>query len=88
MSELEIPEKSSISPAELKMAIALIDQLSGKFDISKFKDTYSEALMKVITAKAKGKKIQPAPMRVVHSKSKDLMEQLKESLANKKRKAS
>ena len=88
MSELEIPEKSSVTPAEMKMAIALIDQLSGKFDISKFKDTYAEELMKVIHAKAKGKKIQPAPLRVVHSKSKDLMDQLKESLANKKRKAS
>src|SRR5579872_6077908 len=81
MSELEIPEKAAVTPAELKMAIALIDQLSGKFDISKFKDTYAEALMKVIHAKAKGKKIQPAPLRVVHSKSKDLMDQLKESLS-------
>jgi DNA end-binding protein Ku len=88
VSELEIPEKSSVSPAELKMAIALIDQLSGKFDISKFKDTYSAELMKLIQAKAKGKQLKPAPLRVVHSKSKDLMDQLKESLSVKKRKAS
>jgi len=88
MKELDLPEKTSVSAPEMKMAVALIDQLSGKFDITKYKDTYSEELMKVIHAKAKGKKLQPAPLRVVHSKSKDLMEQLKESLSVKKKKAS
>ena len=88
MNELDIPAKSDVSHAEMKMAIALIDQLSSKFDISKFKDTYSAELLKVIHAKAKGKKLQPAPLRVVHSKSKDLMDQLKESLSTKKKKAS
>lgn len=85
---LEIPDSES-KPAELKMAIALIDQLSStKFDISKYKDTYSDELMKLIEAKAKGKKIPVPTMRVVHSKSKDLMEQLKASLETKKKKAS
>jgi DNA end-binding protein Ku len=88
MNELDIPAKSAVSPAEMKMAIALIDQLSAKFDISKYKDTYSAELLKVIHAKAKGKKLQPAPLRIVHSKSKDLMDQLKESLSTKKKKAS
>jgi DNA end-binding protein Ku len=88
INELDIPEKFTLTPAEMKMAIALIDQLSANFDISKYKDTYSAALMKVIEAKAKGKKIQPAPLRVVHSKSKDLMDQLKESLSTRKKKAS
>lgn len=85
---LEIPDAES-KPAELKMAIALIEQLSSsKFDISKYKDTYSDELMKLIEAKAKGKKIPVPTMRVVHSKSKDLLEQLKASLETKKRKAS
>jgi len=85
---LEIPDTES-KPGELKMAIALIEQLSTpKFDISKYKDTYSDELMKLIEAKAKGKKIPVPAMRVVHSKSKDLMEQLKASLETKKRKAS
>jgi len=88
MTDLDIPGKSTVSVAEMKMAIALIDQLSAKFDISKYKDTYSAELLKVIHAKAKGKKLQPAPLRVVHSKSKDLMDQLKESLSVKKKKAS
>jgi DNA end-binding protein Ku len=88
INELDIPGKSTIKTAEMQMAVALIDQLTSKFDISKYKDNYSDELLKLIQAKAKGKKLQPAPMRVVHSRSKDLMEQLKESLSTKKKKAS
>jgi len=84
--ELHIPEKEGIKPAELKMAMSLIDQLSGKFDISQFKDNYSAQLMKVIEAKAKGQKPVKKEMKLVHSKSQDLMEQLKESLEVKKKK--
>lgn len=80
--------KSESKPAELKMAISLIDQLTSKFDISKYKDTYSEDLMKLIKAKAKGKKLPEPSMRVVHSKTEDLMAQLKASLETKKKKAS
>jgi DNA end-binding protein Ku len=85
--ELNLPT-SEPRAAELKMAIALIDQLSAEFDISRFKDTYSKELMKLIEAKAKGKKIKAPTMKVVHSKSKDLMAQLKASLESKDRKAS
>lgn len=80
--------KSDSKPAELKMAISLIDQLTTKFDISKYKDTFSEDLMKLIKAKAKGKKLPEPAMRVVHSKTEDLMAQLKASLETKKKKAS
>ena len=85
--ELKIPSDKS-KPNELKMALALIDQLSGSFDIDKYHDTYSDQLMKVIEAKAKGRKIPAPTMKVVHSKSKDLMDQLKASLSTAKRKAS
>lgn len=85
--DLKIPEAAPKAP-ELKMAISLIDQLTGKFDISKYKDTYSDELMKLIEAKAKGKKIPAPSMKVVHSTSKDLMEQLKASLETKRKKAS
>ena len=88
VNDLDIPGKSTNKPAELQMALALIEQLTGKFDISKYKDTYTDQLLKLIQAKAKGKKLQPSPLRVVHSKSKDLMSQLKESLQTKKKKAS
>lgn len=85
--DLKIPSTAPKAP-EMKMAMALIDQLSGGFDISKYKDTYSEELMKLIAAKAKGKKISVPTMKVVHSRSKDLMEQLKASIGTKRKKAS
>lgn len=85
--DLKIPDATP-KPAEIKMAISLIDQLSAEFDISKFKDTYSTELMKMIEAKAKGKKLPKPTMKVVHSTSKDLMEQLKASLETKRKKAS
>lgn len=87
LEDLKIPDTAPKAP-ELKMAISLIDQLTGKFDISKYKDTYSDQLMKLIEAKAKGKKIPAPEMKVVHSSSKDLMEQLKASLETKRKKAS
>jgi DNA end-binding protein Ku len=88
VNDLDIPGKTSIKAGEIKMAMALIDQLTAKFDISRYKDTYADQLMKLIQAKAKGRKLQPSPLRVVHSRSKDLMSQLKESLQSKRKKAS
>ena len=86
--ELTLPKNTEVKPAELKMAISLIDQLTSKFDISKYKDTYTDQLLKVIKDKSKGKKVKAPEMKVVHSKAKDLMEQLKASLDTKKKKAS
>ena len=87
-TELALPAKTVVKPAELKMAIALVNQLSGKFDITGYKDTYTASLMKVINAKAKGKKTVAPVMKVVHSKAKDLMEQLKASIETKRKKVS
>ncbi len=86
--ELTLPKNTEVKPAELKMAISLIDQLTAKFDISKYKDTYNDQLLQVIKDKSKGKKVKAPEMKVVHSKAKDLMEQLKASLDTKKKKAS
>jgi DNA end-binding protein Ku len=88
VNEINVPGKTTIKPGEMQMAQALINQLSGKFDISKYKDTYADELLKLIHAKAKGKKVEAPHLRVVHSKSKDLMSQLKASLSVKKKKAS
>ncbi len=85
--DLNLPKTKS-KPAELKMAVSLIDQLTQPFDISSFKDEYTDKLMKIIRAKSKGKKTPFKPMKVVHSTTKDLMEQLKASLSSGKKKAS
>ena len=85
-SELNIPsEKTQVKPAELKMAKALIAQLTPKdFDISKYKDTYDEELLKLIKLRAKGKSLPEPKMKMVKNKSKDIMAQLKESLESSK----
>ena len=80
---------SKSKPAEIKMAISLIDQLTKPFNAAIFKDEYTDKLLKIIKAKAKGKKLAYKPMKLVHSKTADLMEQLKASLSGRsKRKAS
>jgi DNA end-binding protein Ku len=86
--ELHITGQKKISANELKMATTLVNQLTEKFDIRKYKDTYSAALMKLIKAKAKGQKTKSVPLRVAYKRSDDLMSQLKESLQTKKRKTS
>ncbi len=84
-SELKLPTVPKTKSRETEMANKLIEQLTEKFDISEFKDTYSDKLMAIIKNKAKGKK-QPKPkMQVVHKQSDDLMSMLKASLESKKK---
>jgi len=85
--DIKVPA-SKISAAEMQMATKLIEQLTGKFDISKYKDTYTDTLLKFIKAKAKGKKFATPKLRVVHSGNKDLVSELKASLSHVKKKAS
>jgi DNA end-binding protein Ku len=82
--EITVPAGSP-KPAELKMAVELISQLSGPFDITSYKDTYTDALMKLIKAKAKGKKPATPALRVVHKQGTDLLSQLKASLGKRKK---
>jgi DNA end-binding protein Ku len=87
-AELDVPREVKIPPAELKLALSLIEQGTGEFDIQRYKDTYTEQLMKMIHAKAKGKAIPVKELKLVHTKGDDLMEQLKASLGTRKKKAS
>lgn len=82
-SEFDLPAKTAIKPAELKMALTLIDQYTQKFNIKKYKDEYTAALLKVIKRKASGKKSKVRKLKIVHSKKEDLMSQLKASLSKK-----
>lgn len=84
----KIPEltakKSKASPAELKLAKQLIEQLSkNKFDINDFKDNYAENLKKLIKqqSKSKGKhvKLPKEPKKI--KKSHSLIDSLRDSLA-------
>lgn len=86
--ELNIPKESKLPQNQIKMAVTLINEMTDSFDISQYKDTYSAELMKIIKAKAKGKKPETPKMEVVHKKSEDLMDQLKESLKARHKKIS
>lgn len=87
-SELKLPPVAKVKTKETEMANQLIEQLTEKFDISAYKDQYTDKLMKIIKAKAKGKKQAIPKLKVVHKQSDDLMSMLKASLETKKRKSS
>lgn len=87
-SELKLPPVSKSKAKEMDMASKLVDQLTEKFDISKYKDEYTTKLLKIIHDKAKGKKQAKPKLKVVHKQSDDLMSMLKASLETKKKKTS
>jgi len=81
--------KADIKADELKMASMLIAQLTKPFKPEQFRDEYTEKLLKVIEAKAKGKAATAKPLKVVHSvTTEDLMAKLKASLKAPSKKAS
>src|SRR5690606_37809250 len=51
-SDLNLPAKTTVKAPELKMAVSLINQLTEKFDVKKYKDTYTDQLLKIIKAKS------------------------------------
>ena len=75
-----------ITPKEIQLATKLINQLTETFNPAAFKDTYIEALRKVIKAKAAGKNVRLAEPRKLPAEVRDLMEVLKESLDGGKKK--
>lgn len=84
IEELKLPPKSIVKQEELKMALTLINQYTDTFNIDKFNDEYSAALMNVIKERASGKKGKVRKMRVVHSSTDNLMDKLKASLSKSK----
>ncbi len=88
IEELEALKRTVvIKENELKLAKALIEKLSGKFEIEKFKDEYIEAVSNLIKKKAAGEKVVEKPVKVEPTSSRDLMKALKASVeAVKKRK--
>jgi len=86
-SDLKLPPLSKTKTKEMDMANKLVEQLTEKFSIEKYKDTYTTKLLKRIKEKSKGKKIPVTKMKVVHKQSDNLMEMLKASLAGKKTKS-
>lgn len=87
----EAPEvattKEKITEEELQLAVQLVEQLTQEFKPEVFKDDYLDELKKVIKAKAAGKQIRIAEPKKATATVKDLMEVLKASLNQSKKRA-
>lgn len=82
--ELNVAKEVEVSKKELEVGLALINQYSEKFNVSKFKDDYHDELLKIIHAKAKGKRPTIKKLKPHKTKSDDLYDQLMQSLNVKK----
>jgi DNA end-binding protein Ku len=82
--ELEVPDLNAVSKKELDMGLALIKQFTAEFDIESFKDEYSKDLLKIIKAKAKGKRATVKKLKPREDSSDDLYTQLMQSLDKRK----
>jgi DNA end-binding protein Ku len=85
--ELKLPKGENLREQEVELALSLIDQLTTKFDPTKYKDQYLDDLKKVIEQKAQGKEPKPQPKAPQPGKVIDMMELLKESLKQKRKEA-
>lgn len=81
--DVDVDHEININKKEMDVAMALIKQYTTDFDIEQYKDTYTDDLLKIIKAKAKGKRPTIKKLTPHKPKSDDLYEQLMESL-NKK----
>ena len=82
-ADLHVPEMKNISTKEVDMAMALINQLTYKFNPKEYKDTYISELKKIIDEKAKGHKIKPHGKAPKTTKTTNLMSLLKASMKKK-----
>jgi DNA end-binding protein Ku len=83
-SELKLDDKITVSKKELDMGLALINQYAEPLDLSKYKDEYHTELLRLIEAKAKGKRPTIKKLKPKAAKSDDLYDQLMSSLSAKK----
>ena len=88
-SQLDFPAGDHVRKAELDMAKMLIENLAAEWDPSKYTDDYRDNLMKLIQARIKGEKPKlPSADAPPEGKVVDLMERLRQSLAQNQRAAS
>ena len=88
MEDLSLPTKEKLSAGEVTLATKLIDGMTEKFDPSKYRDTYTEEVQKLIEAKAKGQKRPAAAPKPPKSNVIDLVAALQESLGTVKKRSS
>ena len=79
--EILSPDDVTISKKEIDMGMALVQQYTSPFKIDQFKDEYTNELLKIIKAKAKGKRPTIKKLKPETTKSDDLYDQLMQSLS-------
>lgn len=82
--DLTLPDVSVIGKKELDVGLTLIKQYTSAFNIENFHDEYSKELMRIIKAKAKGKRATVKKLKPREELSDDLYGQLMKSLSGKK----
>jgi DNA end-binding protein Ku len=80
LDEVALPDLPKPDPKMLQIAEKIVDQQSGDFDPSEFRDRYEDALRALIEEKRKGKPVKPAKPANDDTKVVDLMAALKKSL--------
>lgn len=83
-ADLKLPS-TKVSKKEVDMALTLIENYTEPFKLDKYKDIYNDQLMKIINAKASGKKTKVEKVDTTPTQAEDLMAKLKASLEKKKK---
>lgn len=85
LNELEVLKKlKEPSKGELDLAAKIVNDLSGEFDITEYRDAYNEKIEALIQKKLKGEKI--TAEKPVKEEAKELMVALEETLKQLKQK--
>ncbi|HEX6699960.1 MAG TPA: Ku protein [Gaiellaceae bacterium] len=79
-----VDSKGKLQKAEVEMAKTLVENLSAKFDPSKYDDTYRKELLELLRAKAKTGKIPELREEADEGEVVDLMQALRESVQRTK----
>ena len=79
--DLNLDQNVRLTNKEISMAMELVKQYTAPFTIQEYKDEYKNELLKIIRAKASGKKVILRKMEVQQTQQDDLFEQLRASLA-------
>jgi DNA end-binding protein Ku len=80
LDAVALPDLPKPDPKMLQIAEKIVEQQSGDFDPSEFRDRYEDALRALIEEKHKGKPVKPAKAANDDTKVVDLMAALKKSL--------
>jgi DNA end-binding protein Ku len=79
------PGHVPLSRQELRMAEQLIESMTGKWDPSEYRDTYTERVQQLIDAKVAGNEVTPAEQPPEATNVTDLMEVLRRSVETARR---